>query len=202
MRFNGIIKELLPIDESGTTLLENTALNGLIHFKVDEIAVITNELKEQYHKYVLDRSIVSKVPIRYIRQTGTELWGAIRDGIDPEQDTVLLLPDTIAKLPNERIRLPYDFMIGLFITEAPERFSTLSNGKIRTKIPSGVFAWGALYWSADVSKRLLESKATHYDEAFNEIIAEYGYQTFPIYEYYDLGSMPHYLSYLRDLTNT
>lgn len=199
-RFGGIIKELLPIDESGMTLLENAAFTGARHFQIDNIVVVTNEFKERYHRQVLERSPVDMVPIQYIRQTGVELWGAIRDALDPDQDTVLLLPDTVIKLPNGRQGLEKDLMIGVFLTEEPERFSTVSEGKIRTKVPNGVFAWGAMYWSAKVSRMLLDKGRGHYDEAFNEVIGQLGYKTFPIYEYNDLGSMAYYIRYIQGLT--
>lgn len=199
-RFGGIIKELLPVDETGMTLLENTAFTGMLHFKIDEIAVLTNTFKEQYHKSVLDRSPVSMAPIHYIKGEYAEVWDAIKAAIDPDQDTVLLLPDTVINLGKGRVQITHDFMLGVFITEEPERFSTLSEGRIRTKVPSGVFAWGAVYWSAKVSKLLKESTATHYDEAFNEVIEQVGYNTFPIYEYNDLGSMTYYIRYIQGLT--
>jgi dTDP-glucose pyrophosphorylase len=153
LRFTGILKELLPIDGSGITLLENAAITGMVHFNIDEIAVVTTAFKEPYHRSILDKSAVSQAPIHYIRQTGIELWGALKDAIDPTQDSVLLLPDTVLRLQAGRVKITSDFMLGLFFTEEPERFSTVADGKIYTKVGIGSMAWGAAYFSAEVGRK-------------------------------------------------
>ena len=193
-RFGGIMKELLPIDIRGTTLLENAILTGRKYFDISKIVLITTEEKEPWH-----RKIVSQYPVEYRRQQRAELWGAIQDGL-VDDDMVLLLPDTVLSLVKKhKVVQQTPMMLGVFITDEPERFSTVVNGKIQTKQPHGIFAWGAMYWSREVSHFLDEVDAGHYDEAFNKVLEQYQSSTFQIQDYKDLGDVQHYFEYIKSL---
>jgi hypothetical protein len=191
-RFRGIFKELLPIDRQGTTVIENAIQTARRYFTIDAITVITNAEKEKHHRRILDH-----YEITYIRQMRSELWGAIQDGL-VDDDMVLLLPDTVIQLYRpQKIELSHPFILGTFATEEPWRFSTVENGVIHTKKPHGIFAWGALYWSKEVSAYLDTLNVSHYDEAFNAVLQQFPHSTFPIKEYFDLGDVAHYIDYIR-----
>lgn len=202
-RFGGLIKELLPITQTGMTLLESTIWNGLAHFPITEIVILTNAFKRPYQEKAL--SVLTDrlhIPVTFKEQSFPELWYALQDGIEEDRTTVLMLPDTVVEFEDRFVTTGHDFSLGTFFTNEPERFSVLEHKKIVTKQRSMIpaRAWGAMYWSGAVSSYLKSLNVSHYDEAFNKVIDRFGFDTFHINEYYDLASMEYYLHYLGRLT--
>ena len=81
----------------------------------------------------------------------------------------------------------------------------MHEGRILTK-PAGLTgqwtAWGCVYWSAAVAAYWEREQSLHgeypdYDRAFESAMREFGYGTFELDDYHDLGTWAAYASYLK-----
>ncbi len=200
VRFGGILKELLPITDTETSL-RRTVENALIGMDADEVRIITSI--DKIHDHI--RHINELYPlanISYRMQTiGLDLWGAILTGISNNKPGGLLLADTVTYIqPDMEITAPLVF--GTFETRQPERFSVLYDNTIITKKHlednQSYKAWGCIMWDAQVAQFLSQLDVDHYDDAFRDAIALFGYATFDLPYYYDLGNFKAYKEYLLD----
>lgn len=198
-RFDGVIKELLPINDNGLTTLEHNLHLAFNRFNVDEVVIVTNTDKVAQHAAAIRLYGFHHNDIFLRIQASNELAGAISDGISLYADSnIVLLADTYKEI-NDSVDLnniPNDLTFGVFNTE-PARFSILHNGKIITK-PSnlhGIYkAWGIIALGK-VSTRLFSRFSItmpHYDDILNRIINVVGYATFPIDVYFDNGNIDVY----------
>lgn len=203
-RFNGKLKELLPISEKLCPLTNSIHL-AQMYFRPNDIIIISNPEKIRDHAREIDKLPWNrKCDVYFSLQTDDNLWYSIANEIRLNEDHVLLLgdtiTDTIAFLPKD-----IDFALGLFNTKEPHRFSIVEDNNSRPNIltkpqnkPEGLYkAWGMVYWSKRVSEFFYEHAFDHYDEAFNAAILNYGLYTFDLAYYYDLGSFQAYKEYLK-----
>jgi UTP-glucose-1-phosphate uridylyltransferase len=204
-RFNGIIKELLPIDLEGTTALLNI-LRLAQKVGANEIRLISNELKKAIHTHYIRtiayRQIPSPISVHITKDYDKDLWSGIRKYLHKIQRGGLLLPDTITDffVPEQTKGITF----GVFDTHEPERFSIIENDRILTKPknkPAGYYkAWGVVLWSAEATQYMLKETydSKTYDEAFQSVMDTFGYSTFPLHYYYDIGTMETYMQYILD----
>lgn len=204
-RFNGRLKELLPISNTLCPLTNSIHL-AQMYFRPDNIIIISNPEKIREHAREINKThYLYNRNVYFSLQTDDNLWYSIASEIRQDEDHVLLLGDTITDtvcyLPKD-----VDFALGLFNTREPHRFSVLDSNtydvpQVITKPqnkPDGLYkAWGMVYWSKRVSEFFYEHAFDHYDEAFNAAILNYGLYTFDLAYYYDLGSFQAYKDYLR-----
>jgi hypothetical protein len=206
-RFGGLLKELLPLNATDTPL-KRAIDNAVIGMDADEVVIITNKNKLWEHINYISCNIPFHLPIQYVPQVyDRDLLGAILTGISPYTDGGLVLPDTVTMVNAHNITAPLSF--GTFLTLEPNRFSVLADKTIYTKQasmpvknenPLGYKAWGAVMWSKEVAEYWIEhsDKYEHYDDMFRDAMNRWGYATFDLPYYYDLGSFESYLQYLKD----
>jgi MobA-like NTP transferase domain len=203
-RFGGVMKELLPIAD-GSCLLDSAVRRAQL-LGADEIVVVSRVWKLAAHAGHLSRT-VKHVQVSYtVQDDDSELWGAIRTTLSRRQDSILVMPDTTFR-HSEGIPADCDLAFGTFMTEEPQRFSVLYEGRIRTKMPptrpgrQHWIAWGCVFWSQAVVEGWLRREQMrgvykHYDEAFQEALSAFGCQQFALEDYNDLGSLAHYKEYM------
>ena len=206
-RFNGILKELSPLDNEGinTPLLNTISL--AVKLGATDIKLITNPEKKRIHIDYIYSAILpryDKVRIHVLTQQerGRDLLDAVALGLEsPPYNTAggLLLPDTVTDFDIPEIKPGITF--GTFDTQEPARFTILADNALHTKkaLPTATYkAWGVILWSPTVGLDMTANhiKYQHYDELFNAMLYRYGYHTFPLKYYYDLGSIEAYLNYM------
>jgi hypothetical protein len=202
-RFNGIIKELLPIDLKGTTALLHT-IRLARKLKAADIHIISNHLKETIHTGYIQETVYIQIPGPIIVHTtehyNKDLWSSIRPYLHNMQRGGLLLPDTITDFFVPELSNGITF--GVFDTHEPERFSIIENNCILTKPKNklaGYYkAWGVVLWSKQATQHMLNNDFNTYDEAFQSVMDTFGYDTFPLHYYYDIGTMETYMQYILD----
>jgi hypothetical protein len=202
-RFDGIYKELLPIGE-GDFLL-SAAIRRASALGADRALVISNADKVTTHaKFLARHASGFSVELSVRSECDEHLWAALRRAIPSHEAGLLLLPDTTWRCTS-RIPEGADLAFGVFDTDEPHRFSLVHEGRILTK-PRDVVgrwsAWGCVYWSANVAafwerEQKLHGVYPEYDRAFEAAMREFGYSTFAIDDYHDLGTWAAYASYLR-----
>lgn len=187
VRFGGVPKELLPIAERSTPLQHAVELGQ----RLGEVVVITSDEKSSLHRRLL--------PGVELRRQGPEpeLWGALRTGLARGQGGALIMADTVTDfgaLPDPRSPICF----GTFATDEAHRFSVLNDGAIATKQPlRGTHsAWGVVTWSAEVTDFFLSLGDVHYDRAFEAAMRRFGWGTFPLRYYFDLGTFAAYCDFL------
>lgn len=201
-RFGGLLKELLPLNATDTPL-KRAIDNAVIGMDADEVIIITNKEKIWEHMNYISRNVEFHLPIQYVPQVyDRDLLGAILTGLSRYNDGGLVLPDTVTMVDAHDVTAPLSF--GTFVTQEPHRFSIIRNGTIVTKqhigIPGDGFnAWGAVMWSREVAQYWIENSDTyeHYDDMFRDAMHYFGFATFNLPYYYDLGSFDTYVEYLK-----
>jgi hypothetical protein len=202
-RFDGIYKELLPIGEGKFLLSE--AIRRAHALGADRALVISSAEKYPTHARFLSRHASGyDVGISVRSERDEHLWAALRREIPTGEAGLLVLPDTTWTC-HDRIPAGADLAFGLFATDEPHRFSLVHDGRILTK-PAGLAgcwdAWGCVSWSAEVARFWKEEEDLRgaypdYDRAFEDAMREFGYGTFRIEDYCDLGTWTAYASFLR-----
>jgi hypothetical protein len=153
--------------------------------------VVTNPSKSQLHSYHL-RQCGS---VLFAIQQGEELWGAIATAIQiPADEYYLVMPDTYVPMKPLPPILGESFYLGLFDTLEPERFGTLREDHIVDKLPGEIpcLAWGTLAWKRAVADYWQTMGYSGHTEAINDAMSVFGYGTWPLEYYYDIGSMDRY----------
>lgn len=208
VRFNGILKEFAPIDT--TTPLHRMIWLAKTKLQASYITLVTNAAKYEIHKEFIDTIAVVYPEIQFtlINQSNygnRDLLDAIITGLQTQPWNIaggLLLPDTITDFDTIESTAPLTF--GTFPTTEPERFSVLYQKSIYTKstaLQPGIYnAWGVVLWDANVAQKMLtyHNRYTHYDDMFYHMMMMFGYTTFTLDYYYDIGSIKTYLNYLED----
>ncbi len=202
-RFDGIYKELLPIGE-GDFLL-SAAIRRASHLGADRALVISNADKLSTHtKFLARHAAPYSVDLQMRDERDEDLWAAMWRVMPRTDAGFLVLPDTTWRCTG---RIPEDahLAFGIFSTDEPYRFSLVHEGRILTK-PNGLTgtwqAWGCVYWSAEVAaywdrEQKLRGMYPHYDRAFEAAMQEFGYGTFGLDDYHDLGTWNAYSAYVR-----
>lgn len=198
-RFGGTLKELLPINATDTPLLR-ALQNAVIGFDADEVLVISSLDKIKEHAYYVGRNMAHAAPfIRYSITTSDNLWEAL-DDVMPLHDGGIVLADTVTFVEPQQITAPLVF--GVFKTFQPERFSVIRNDTIITKQPmlnaGHSLAWGVVLWSKEVVDYWRKHQYETYDDAFRDAMRVFGYATFDLPYYYDLGSFEAYVEFLKE----
>lgn len=202
-RFDGIYKELLPIGESKFLLSE--AIRRGHSLGSDRARVISNADKASTHAKFLARHASNfSVELSVRSEQDEHLWAALRREIPLDEAALLVLPDTKWTC-SDRIPAGSHIAFGTFATDEPHRFSLVHEGGILTKPDDRVGrwqAWGCVYWSARVAEfwkdqELLQGDYPEYDRAFEAAMREFGYDTFRIEDYHDMGTWSAYSSFLR-----
>lgn len=181
-RFNGIYKELLPINEEGDTGLSN-ALKLAKRFGVKIAYIITSESKNSlHHRYREHLNEVEfkkgEIPLTWITEQGydEDLWGAIKTGNDYfigeslYDHCIMIMPDTIPIVNTiPIIDRKVDFTLGLFNDRYINRYSVLrweryNSRRVITK-PNDRYltdrAWGIAIWNKKIAKHWRD-KSTWY----------------------------------------
>jgi hypothetical protein len=207
-RFGGILKELLPISKSSTPLL-HTLWMAYTNFYSD-IVILSNTDKILEHVKELTRVYYHDKVYVHINHKDREVWDAIYSVIPENQSAGIMLPDTVTEFSfsnvfHRYVVKPDEFILGLFTTSEPNRFSIFTGNEIITKPnslqPGNYTAWGVVFWGSDVSNFLINQYEIHdYDTAFNQAIKRFGVKTFMLDYYYDLGTFEAYIQYLKDDT--
>jgi hypothetical protein len=205
-RFNGILKELAPLNNEGTeTTLKRSILLAANTLAATDIIIITNPVKADIHfEYIRDEILPlvdTHITLIGSKQQASSVLEAIGWGLRQPPYNVaggLLLPDTVTDFDPVDIRPGITF--GTFKTTQPDRFSTIQQDKIYTKIPQvGTFdAWGVVLWSPTIANAMEAhyQNFMDYDDMFNAMMRLFGYHTFPLHYYYDLASIKHYMEYI------
>ena len=129
--------------------------------------------------------------------TNRGLWEAIRATFPFWEPSILVLPDTIFQIVDPIVPAPLSF--GVFETNESHRYSILVGDSIVTK-PEDVItpqlAWGCVSWTPDTIDFWSDKKYAHYDDAFNAAMHVFGYKTFKIEDYQDLGDWESYRNFI------
>lgn len=192
-RWGGYPKELLPISNDHTFLSRSVGL--LQSSGCDQVLVVTNPTKIHLHAYHLR----DWQGVQFAIQQGDEMWGAMKTAITvPADEYLFMMPDTYVSDPPFPPLERGAFGLGVFLTEEPERFGVIRDGHVVNKAPSDKpgLAWGVLAWNHAVANRWRERQLHSYTQAINDAIDEFGYVTWKLDYYFDVGSMSHYTEFL------
>lgn len=203
-RFQGTLKELLPISEldCGLTYAVRLAhrLGG-----IPPVVVTTQEKYDAHTEAIRSAGLLSNFIVKGDPEQG-DMWGSVQLAIDMDQDNGIILPDTVADV-GIPVTVAHGMTFGCFLTKESRRFSCLDlsdirQAKIRTKqLGSESLAWGIALWDQG-SNALLKSHNDHYDRAFEAVMQQRGFGLFLLKSYHDLGSFEHYWDYLNAHRNS
>lgn len=188
-RFGGVLKELLPIP-AGTPLQA-----AATRLRVEIVVVVSTPEKIGEHSRILPGAI-------YVMQTeGHDIWGAMLAGMRIEAERYYFtMPDTIMPVNAfEKDPSGWNFTLGTFETNTPERFGCVENGMVVNKslsISPPATAWGVLVWSRNVRDYWLSAYIETYTDAINQAMTKFGYGVFDLEYYYDLATLEDYKEYL------
>jgi len=212
-RFDGRIKELIPLDDLGTTGLLNAATLAVHKLCAPDIVIITNARKQTIHREYMQDVLAKELPdtqFKLVEQQiftpePRDLLDAIITGlsVSPHMDGGMIMPDTVTMFqPQVEIRTGLTF--GTFETTEPHRFSVIVGNTLITKqvLPDNTVysAWGIVLWSSFIELLIRQAhhKFSHYDRLFEAIMQDIGYTTFPLEYYADIGSMQSYMEHVYD----
>ncbi len=205
-RFGGLAKELLPLNATDTPL-KRAIDNAVIGMDADEIILVTSKERIWEHTNYIGSHIGFHLPIQFVPQVyDRDLLGALLTGMSMHNDGGLVLPDTVTMVDTHGIE--GSLVFGTFWTQEPERFSVIYDGTIITKQRiegnevdnvAGFKAWGVVMWSKEVAQYWINKsdEYEHYDDMFRDGMQHFGYRTFNLPYYYDLGSFDKYVEYLK-----
>lgn len=209
-RFNGVLKEFA--DVGGEYALQRAVRMAVEKFHATHVVIVTNADKVQDHIDFIRDVLTPLFPltaINLVMQTSfdRDLLNAIVAGLSTypiDIDAGLILPDSVFAIDTMPLTTTYELSIGVFETDTPDRYSILGLNSIITKpehMPKGIYqAWGTLLWSNYISEDMLvnEHKFGTYDMLFSYIMRVYGFNTFKLNYYYDIGSIERYMEFLED----
>lgn len=209
LRFGKVLKEFAPLNIDGSDTTFKRSIYLAIHkLQASDIVIITNPEKAQIHLEYIHREILPlytdvNILLAGTQQQASSVLEAIGWGLRIGPRNIpggLLLPDTVTDFDLPEVQAGITF--GTFKTTEPERFSIVHENTIYTKVRrSGVYdAWGVVLWSAMVGEAMAAriNEYDDYDHMFKQMMHVFGYDTFPLDYYYDLGSIEHYLKYMED----
>lgn len=188
-RFNGIPKELLPVDDKhcGLTRCIQAMRNG----GATKIFV-----GSAIYNYGLHRAVSKDVIIEPRNYRG--MWEVITTAQKQQADYYFFaMPDTVFNIDAFNIT-ESDISCGTFITDEPNRFGIIVNDYIYEKPAFGGEAWGLWIWSNEAMKHLSRSLKDTFDLpiSLNNTIERFGLNKFPLKFYYDFANFGEYRKYL------
>lgn len=188
-RFGGVIKELLPVGDH--VRLIDRAMMALHKAGAKRYLVITSKEKYTYHVNALD---IWKP--YFVIQSYPEIWGAVRHSLEIcGAHNILVMPDTYFPVDAIPQNFTRHLSFGYFITQKPERFGVIEDGKVVDKQahpPGHYLAWGVLRWSNEVAHFWRRSKYESLPEALTGAMQRYGYDTFKLDYYHDMARFEDY----------
>jgi len=194
LRWQGLPKECLPIHNGLTLVSRNVKI--LQKMRCDPVVIVTTPEREAVLRYVLRDW--EGVEYTYNDQ------GLLASCLEacryaPNDEYVMIMPDTIFNGQVFPYPLESSFYMGMFDTNYPERFGTLRDGQIVDKAPSTQTerAWGTLAWKEHVTQFWLKRGDVDQNIAFTAAIKAFGVEDLPISFYVDIASFEDYLGYLR-----
>jgi dTDP-glucose pyrophosphorylase len=200
VRFNGLLKEFLPTGEDREVI--DHSISAAKQWGADRIIITTNPNKIAQHAKHFSKPKYQDLNISFkVLYEGEMLDSLLLACQEATSENLMLMADTVF---SGSIELPdyYDLAFGTFNTNTPDRYSIFDGGRIITK-PKGYTgdykAWGCVAFSDEVAEYWQSYMFNHYDAAFNSAISEFGYDTFDIGTYSDLGTFSRYLDYLKGI---
>lgn len=206
-RFNGTLKELLPISELDCGLTYAVRLAHRIGH-CEPLVITTKDKFTNHYKAVSSLGLQCEFAEKDDPEKG-DMWGSVLFGLDwDDEETAggIILPDAVAEL-GSGVEMSKGITFGCFLTNESRRFSCLdlldtSRPAIRTKqFGMQSLAWGMVSWDQE-SVTLLKQTTSHYDRAFEVVMQERGFGLFLLKSYHDLGSFEHYRDYLNAHRNS
>lgn len=197
-RFDGILKELLPLHDC-VTLLKHS-LNAMMNIGVDAVLLITNRDKLATHANHLHQWRVYYA----VQLEHRDLWGAICESLPIHgRMNYFAMPDTYYPV-NVFENCVDHFCINWFETDQPERYGILTEQGIVDKEPLGKGthkAWGTLAWSYKVAELWIKNinRIKNHTHAFNMAIDEFGFTLKRMEHYSDLATMSDYQELIRNV---
>ncbi len=201
-RFNGVLKELLPIDDNRVVL--DTSIDAARVWKADRIVIVSNPDKVAQHVKHFQQDKYSDLNIVFKNNSAGEMWDSLCKGLEESTElNLMLMADTVFNYHTLHTTPNAPLSFGTFPTTAPGNYSVFVDGKIVTKdknlnLAEVTFkAWGCVIFNHAVAGHWKYHQFTHYDEAFNSGIQNYcNVEYFSIAPYYDIGILSRYVKYL------
>jgi hypothetical protein len=198
-RFNGILKELLPVGD-GISLLER---NIKLLYACDSILIVSTPEKMAAHAAVASKySKVSLTPQR----RDWDIYGAMYAGMWFPHDRIhFVMADTYMPMnvfKGDTGIAPV--FLGFHKTDEPWRYGILNpSGRLEVvNKPSDLtgkhMAWGALGWSNEVTKELFYRSKLSYTQAINIMLKKFPVMLDKMEYYYDIGSWEHYWRFVHE----
>lgn len=197
VRFNGLLKELLPTGEDREVI--DHSISAAKQWGADRIIITTNPNKIAQHAKQFSKPKYQDLNISFkVLYEGEMLDSLLLACQEATSENLMLMADTVF---SGGIEVPKcNLAFGTFSTNTPDRYSIFDGGRIVTK-PKGYTgnykAWGCVAFSDKVAQYWQSYMFNHYDAAFNSAISKFGYETFDIGAYHDLGTFSRYADYLK-----
>lgn len=197
VRFGGTFKELLPIAPDKEVI--DNSIDAATSWGAERIIITTNPNKIAQHAKQFSKPKYQDLNISFkVLYEGEMLDSLLLACQEATSENLMLMADTVF---SGGIDVPKcNLAFGTFSTNTPDRYSIFDGGRIITK-PKGYTgdykAWGCVAFSDEVAQYWQSYMFSHYDAAFNSAINEFGYDTFDIGTYHDLGTFSRYVDYLK-----
>ena len=196
-RWNGTMKELLPIGEEGSLLSRTIAV--MERGAARPTMIVTSPRKATS---IFQHLAGRHEGIGYVLQSdkSRDVWGAIRESFayNPAW-TLYAMPDTYVPLDAFYRKMTSDFMLGVFRTDKAERFGVINalgtiDDKPERLAGTKQWAWGVLAWSRRVVDfwKAQDYQIESHTDAFNQAIQKFGCESFKLDYYYDISNWSDY----------
>ena len=198
-RWNGYPKELLTIG-SAWTLLDRMLLLQTRSL-TDGIIIVSSDEKYDLHKWwVQDHRKWPLVTIVKADSVMDSITSAI--STKGKADWVFGMPDTYTDIPLYPEVIEKPLMLGLFQTDAPERFGVIREDQIVDKQEGNDGqAWGAFMFNAEVAEFWTEGTFLDHTHMLNMAMQEFEWGSWEIESYWDVASFVDYLALLGGIYN-
>ncbi len=198
-RFNGTVKELLPISDTESVI--DCSINAVKVWNADRIIIVSNPDKISYHVKHFNQDKYKDLNILFKINSAGEMWESLCKGMeDATEQNLMLMADTVFNPHDLQYMSDTPLAFGVFQTYATGNFSVFYNGIIRTKdqnLTGPLSAWGCVLFTKDVVQYWKNDLYSDYDAAFNAAMEVFDYSAFNITPYFDLGTLGRYIEYLN-----
>jgi len=197
-RFNGVLKELLPVGEESLMRRTVGVLRG---GAATSIIVLSAPDKVAAHM----RGLEGLHGIYFVQSDEVLFKSILRACEIPASWYLFAMPDTF--LPEDAFyrKLDDDFVLGIFKTDRPEKFGVCIGTGINDKDESlkgtTQWAWGVAAWSHRIRDFWLARAGTiqNHTEAFNLAMTRFGWRSFHLAYYHDVASWLDYETLVKDV---
>lgn len=201
-RWGGYFKELLPTG-NGRWLIDS-AVDALTAGGCDQICIVTSPEKIGIHAAHFEKPKYNGKDIFFVinRNMHHDIFGSI-EATFPYVHNRNLLTFADTMIPESSfVDLPDGgFSLGVHMTDMPERFGVISNGRVIDKSSElagqQLPAWGTLCWSRAVVDYWVSMGVHDYTEAINLAIHKFGYNEKKLEFYYDFAAWADYLCWIK-----